>query len=271
MAVNMFIISRSLRPLNSLLSWIDSLKLGVAVPPLDNDTKVYEFRRLNEAMMQNAERNHRMYEEQNIFIGNASHELQTPIAICRNRLEMLADDQSLSEAQLGEILSVMGTLDKMSRMNRTLLMLTKIDNGQYPDKTTVNVNDLIREIIGNYEDIYAGKGVTVNITERGTMRLQMNDTLATVMFHNLIKNAYVHSATGASIEITISPSAFTIANDALQGALDKDRIFRRFYHSGDSESSGLGLPLIDSICRLYGMKITYSYVSGKHLFRVDTK
>ena len=96
-----------------------------------NDTKVIEFRRLNEAANRYAERAESLFERQKQFIGNASHEMQTPLAICRNRLEMLVDDGSaLTEAQLGEILKVQGTLDYLVRLNRSLLLLSKIENGQ---------------------------------------------------------------------------------------------------------------------------------------------
>ncbi len=131
--VNVLVLHRTLRPLYALLRWFDSYTVGGKNAPLVNDTKVVEFRRLNEAANRYAERAESLFERQKQFIGNASHEMQTPLAICRNRLEMLVDDGSaLTEAQLGEILKVQGTLDYLVRLNRSLLLLSKIENGQFP-------------------------------------------------------------------------------------------------------------------------------------------
>lgn len=131
--VNVLVLHRTLRPLYALLRWFDSYTVGGKNAPLVNDTKVIEFRRLNEAANRYAERAESLFERQKQFIGNASHEMQTPLAICRNRLEMLVDDGSaLTEAQLGEILKVQGTLDYLVRLNRSLLLLSKIENGQFP-------------------------------------------------------------------------------------------------------------------------------------------
>ena len=118
--VNVLVLHRTLRPLYALLRWLNSYTVGGKNAPLvANDTKVVEFRRLNEAANRYAERAESLFERQKQFIGNASHEMQTPLAICRNRLEMLVDDGSaLTEAQLGEILKVQGTLDYLVRLDR---------------------------------------------------------------------------------------------------------------------------------------------------------
>ena len=72
---------------------------------MSNDTQITEFRKLNEAAIRYVERTEQMFEQQKQFIGNASHEIQTPLAICRNRLEMLMEDDSLSEKQLNTLLN----------------------------------------------------------------------------------------------------------------------------------------------------------------------
>ena len=111
--------------------------------PLPDETSVKEFRKLNDAARRYAERAESSFERQKQFIGNASHEMQTPLAVCRNRLEMLVDDaHALTGEQLGEIAKVQRTLDYLVRLNRSLLLLTKIDNGQFPEAEEVDVNAL---------------------------------------------------------------------------------------------------------------------------------
>lgn len=270
-AVNAWILYRSFRPLYALLDWIDSLTLGGEIPPLGDDVKVTEFRRLNDAMMRNARRNNEMYEEQRAFIGNASHEMQTPIAICNNRLEMLSDDPGLTEDQLGEILKTRQTLAHISRLNRTLLLLTKIDNRQFPESSQIDINQLIKNLAADYSEVYSAGRIDVQITEEAGLKIVMNDSLASVLFSNLLKNAYIHSPDGASINIRIFPQGVSVSNTAEGGPLDSSRIFRRFYQDGKKAGSmGLGLSLAESICRLYNMEIGYEYTGGIHRFSVTT-
>ncbi len=83
--INVWVLYRSLRPLYTLLEWLDSFNVGRPTPPLDNPTPITEFRKLNEAALRSARRNEELFEQQKQFIGNAAHELQTPLAVCQNR------------------------------------------------------------------------------------------------------------------------------------------------------------------------------------------
>ena len=131
--VNVWVFQQSMRPLYVLLHWLDGYRIGSKNKPLENDTQITEFRKLNEAAIRNAERSEQLFEQQKQFIGNASHEIQTPLAICRNRLEMMMEDESLSESQLEELMKTHQTLEHITKLNKSLLLLSKIDNGQFTD------------------------------------------------------------------------------------------------------------------------------------------
>lgn len=267
--VNAWIIRRSFHPLYVLLDWLDGLKLGEAVPPLSNDTDITEFRKLNEAMMRMAERNNEMFDEQRLFIGNAAHELQTPVAVCRNRLELLAADPSLGETQLEQIGSVMHTLDHLSRLNRTLLLLTKIENRQFPDSADIDIAALVRKLAGDYDEVYAYRGVRAEVREEGRPVVRMNETLASVLLNNLVKNAFIYSPEGGAVEVVVADSSVSVSNSATGGPLDPAVVFRRFYRGGNREgSAGLGLALVESVCRMYGLSVSYDYREGRHVFVV---
>lgn len=269
-AVNTWIIYRSFKPLYALLNWLDDFTLGKDIPPLNNDTKVAEFRRLNEAMLRNAQRNNEMYKEQQSFIGNASHEIQTPIAICMNRLEILSDDPALTESQLEEIIKTRQSLDHISKLNRTLLLLTKIENRQFPESSVIDVNRLIRKLTADYSEVYSGRKIDVLIEEDTKLNIVMNDTLASILFSNLLKNAWIHSPEGAAVIINIGPRSVSISNTAVNGALDAQLIFKRFQQSSKHAGSmGLGLSLVESVCRHYGIEIRYDYIGGRHRFTVS--
>ena len=269
--VNVLVLHRTLRPLYALLRWFDSYTVGGKNAPLVNDTKVVEFRRLNEAANRYAERAESLFERQKQFIGNASHEMQTPLAICRNRLEMLVDDGSaLTEAQLGEILKVQGTLDYLVRLNRSLLLLSKIDNGQFPEAEEVDVNALVRRTAEDMEEIYAYRSMCFALVDEGSLTARMNPSLAGSVVANLLKNAFVHGDEGGEVTVRVAPRRFTVCNSGAGGPLDAGRIFDRFYQGTKKEgSTGLGLAVVDAVCRLYGLKVSYSYKEGRHCFAVD--
>lgn len=269
--VTVIVLYRTMRPLYALLRWLDGYTVGAQNPPLAVETSVTEFRRLNDAARRYAARAESTFERQKQFIGNASHEMQTPLAVCRNRLEMLVDDaQTLTEEQLGEIAKVQRTLDYLVRLNRSLLLLSKIDNGQFPEAEEVDVNALVRRTAEDMEEIYAYRGMRFSLADEGPLTVRMNPSLAGSVVANLLKNAFVHGDAGGEIAVTVAPHRLTVANSGAGGPLDAGHIFDRFYQGAKKEgSTGLGLAVVDAVCRLYGMKVAYSYINGRHCFTVE--
>ncbi|WP_297901998.1 HAMP domain-containing sensor histidine kinase [uncultured Parabacteroides sp.] len=268
-AVTTWVFYRSMKPLYVLLDWLDSYRIGKKNKPLEIDSSVTEFRKLSEATLRNAGRNEKMYEQQKQFIGNASHEIQTPLAICRNRLEGLMEDDSLTEAQMEELYKTHKTLEYITRLNKALLLLTKIDNGQFIDTADIELNPLIERYVEDFKDVYAYRRISVAVEEEGVCRVTMNESLAASLFSNLIKNAFVHNIEGGQIHIASGPGRFVIRNTGEDGPLDRARIFERFYQGHKKEgSTGLGLAIAHSICAMQGFHLSYDYVGGEHLFCV---
>lgn len=269
--VTVVVLYRTMRPLYALLRWLDGYTVGAQNPPLVVETSVTEFRRLNDAARRYAERAEETFERQKQFIGNASHEMQTPLAVCRNRLEMLVDDAPmLTEEQLGEIAKVQRTLDYLVRLNRSLLLLSKIDNGQFPETEAVDMNALVRRTAEDMEEIYAYRNMRFTLADEGPLTVRMNPSLAGSVVANLVKNAFVHGDAGGEIVVTVAPRRLTVANSGAGGPLDAGHIFDRFYQGAKKEgSTGLGLAVVDAVCRLYGLKVAYSHTDGRHCFTVD--
>lgn len=269
LVITTLVFYRNMKPLYVLLDWLDSYRIGKRNKPLENDTSVTEFRKLNEAALRNAERNEKMFEQQKLFIGNASHEIQTPLAICRNRLEGLMEDDSLTETQMEELYKTHKTLEYITKLNKALLLLTKIDNGQFIDTADLELNPLIIRYVEDFKEVYAYRRVSVIVEEKGLSKVTMSEPLAASLFSNLIKNAFVHTIEGGEIHITLSTDRFVIRNTAEDGPLDRSRVFERFYQGHKKEgSTGLGLAIAHSICTAQGLRLSYDYKDGEHLFYV---
>lgn len=267
--INVWVFRKSMKPLYVLLRWLEDNRLGRKRTELHNPTNVTEFCKLNDAVNAYASHSEEVFEQQKQFIGNASHETQTPLAICRNRIELLMEDETLKEEQIDELAKTLQTLEHVTRLNKSLLLLSKIDNNQFGEETHVVMNDVLNHFLEDYKDVYEYRNIDVDMTEEGQFEVDMNEMLATMLVTNLLKNAFVHNADGGKIKVSFSSDAMEFSNTGDDAPLDPQRIFERFYQGKKREgSTGLGLAIAHSICQQSGLQIKYEYRDGMHCFRV---
>ena len=265
----MWIFYNSMRPLYALLHWLDGYVPGHKTVPVPNNTSITEFRRLNAAAQQAVDRSEELLEQQKQFIGNASHELQTPLAVLGGRMEYMLDHAGLDEQTMGEVIQMQRTLGHIVRLNKTLLLLAKIDNGQFPENTDVDISAMIREQKELYDDIYEERDIRCDMHLTGSFLVRMNESLASVLVSNLIRNAYVHSEAGARIDIRIEGRTLTVSNDGVT-PLDGKHIFERFYQGSKREgSTGLGLAVVKAVADSYGLCVGYRFGEEQHIFSVE--
>ena len=268
--INIWVFHRSMKPFYRLLGWLDNFRLDKKNEPLDNPTNTTEFRKLNVAVNRFAVHSEEIFEQQKQFIGNASHEIQTPIAVCQNRLEMLMEDETLTEQQMGEIVKTYQTLEYVSKLNKSLLLLSKIDNSQFAETKEISLNEVLHRYSDDYREVYHYRGITLDIQEKATFRVQMNETLAVVLVTNLLKNAFVHNIDKGMIRVEITSSSIRFGNTGADVALDDKRIFERFYQGSRKRegSTGLGLAIVHAICRQCRLQVRYRFLDGMHWLEV---
>lgn len=264
--VSHFIFKSSFRPLYTLVKWLKEYRPGKQQAPLVNQTKVEEFKILNQAIQTATNRSTEMYNQQKQFVENASHELQTPLAICMNKLELLSENPDCTEEQLSEIAGINHTLRGIIKMNKSLLLLSRIDNKQFPDTSEIDFNKLINKYLPDFEDMYEYKNIHVTYTETGTLIYTMNESLASTLLSNLLKNAFIHNIENGSIAISVTGRTLTISNSSESTGLNEATLFNRFEkQTHKKESTGLGLAIVKSITSIYGIDIKYEY-NGLHKF-----
>lgn len=264
------LLKRVFRPLNNLMEWLHTITPGKKTLPLNSPMKIREFRELTDAVMAMSNRSLQAYEEQKQFIENASHELQTPLAIATGKIELLAEGENLTEEQLKELDTLYATLGRAVKLNKSLLLLSRIENGQYTEVEKVNVDELIDKLLPDLVDIYEHKQIGLK-REQGNapFMINCNHTLAQVLLSNLLKNALLHNVEGGELSVITTSSSLQVRNSGT-APLDESRLFQRFYRAvdGKSESNGLGLSIAYSITRLSGLKLSYEWQEGMHCFSV---
>jgi len=232
---------------------------------------IFEFNELNSELVKMTEKISRDYTNLKEFTENASHEIQTPLALINSRVEELIQVKDVAPNQMSWIQDIHESTLRLSRLNHALLLLSKIENGQFHESEQVHVNTLIAEKISSFEELFNLKGITVSLRQTGSLVLKMNAMLADILFTNLLNNAIKHNVRGGKIEVRIDDRQFVIENtgEALDG--NPEILFERFRKQNHASNSlGLGLAIVKKISDNYKLDIAYMYDSNRHTFRLTS-
>jgi signal transduction histidine kinase len=266
--LNRVVLKKAWKAFYALLEKLRLYKPGKGQVFETPDSKVAEFRTLGNELQEMLQRNEDTYASQKQFIENASHELQTPLAVSLNKLELFAENSTLPDAQMAELGKISDTLQRLVRLNKSLLTLSKIDNRQYTEAQPVDFNALTAELLEDFEPIANHRDITITLKTEDNLTYIINRGLAVVLLSNLIKNAIIHNHTGGNITITVAQNSLSVENTGSGKPLDQGLIFMRFYRQGSNEqSTGLGLSLVKSIAESCNIKLDYQY-DGNHGFRL---
>lgn len=262
------VYKKALNPLYILLNWHRDYQLGKNEQEFPEcKSNIKEMQELFNAAKSSTQRAEEAYKQQKLFLGHASHEIQTPLAVSITQLESLLEDESLNEEQMNKIFTTISTLRKMTRMNKSLLMLSKIENDQFNNKELANINAIIHEKIDLFKETFSQKQITIQINEKDSLDIEIDNILCDMLINNLLKNALIHNVQGGDVTIDINKDSIRFSNSGKHTALNKKMIFNYFYkESNEQNSSGLGLVLIKSICKKNNLSIDYQFIETKHSF-----
>lgn len=263
--INHLLLKKIWTPFYQLLDRLNHFKLhqqtSIEVP----GTRIDEFNKLNSAVLQMTSQAIETYTNQKQFIENASHELQTPLAISLNKLELMIEKEP-AQANLEQLSSVIETLERLTRLNKSLLLLSKIENKQFDKTEAVHINMLCKNLLDEFSDFAAFKNIRLELIESETINVYMDKGLASILLSNLVKNAIIHNREGGIVVIEISNKQLSISNTGIEQPLDAAKIFNRFHKdSAEKQSSGLGLAIAKAIAGLYRIDINYRFDGTHHM------
>lgn len=267
--VNYF-ISRSIwHPFHKTLEELKKFNVESGKTLNIDKTSIAEFRQLNKALFQMSLRIKRDYLNLKEFTENVSHEIQTPLAIIRSKLELLIQNEKLDEQQMQMIQTIYESTSRLSRLNQALNLIAKIENNQFQQSEPCDISKLIDKYLIALDDLINEKQLAIEKNTDGKVLLNLNPMLAEILLSNLISNAIKHNTPKGRIEITISPESLVISNTGEKPEVNTSDLFQRFRKANkNSNSLGLGLAIVHKIVKHYCFDISYDYNSNYHVITI---
>jgi len=257
------------KPFRKTLDQLKNFNLNQQTKIDFEETDIKEFDELNQSLSKLIDQNISVYKTQKEFTENASHELQTPLAILKNKLDILLQNEDLTEKQYQIAEEMNKALTRSSRINRNLLLLAKIDNSQFDNSELIRFDELLNQSIEILQEHFEQKNITMKSEISPNVEVKGNSSLMEVLINNLILNAIRHTSVNGFIEIKLTNLVFEVSNSGIE-KLNEDLLFKRFSKlSADNRGSGLGLAIIKQICILQNWKINYRFENNLHLFSID--
>ncbi len=233
-----------------------------------HSSNVEEFDRLNMVVNKLTRKLKKDFLALKEFTENASHEIQSPLAIASLNLDEILQLR-LSEESFRKVVTAINAVKRLSVLNQNLLLLTKIDNNQFAASDFISFNELIKSKILEFELLFKEKKIKVSFVSKSDFSIKMNLHLAGILINNLLSNAVNHNFNNGSISITVEQDEIRFCNTGEANELNDETIFDRFA-KGNSRSHGLGLAIVKQICESHNLKIRY-HKNELHCFSINPK
>jgi signal transduction histidine kinase len=257
------------KPFYVTINKLENYSPGDKSPVQFNRSSTLEFDRLNESLNKMTETIRKDFANQKQFIENASHEMQTPISVIKARLALLMQSPRLNEKDMEQIAIIDNGLKRLSGLNNSLLLLSKIENRQFNKPQKVKLSEIVKSERVHYNDFLAVKDISVDLKIKAELETNLDPELGKILIGNLFQNAIRHNYDRGRIEVEIAEKEFTIMNTGEPLKIDANDLYLRFKKNEDSmESIGLGLSIVKSICDIYDIKISYEFKEDMHVFKL---
>jgi signal transduction histidine kinase len=239
-------------------------------------TQTSEFRELNEFLRKMTEKAREDYQSLKEFTENASHELQTPTAIIRGKLDLLMESD-IRDEQAILIAEMQNALERLSRIHSSLTLLTKLENKEYQAKEPVCISNLARETLASFDELIQMKSLVLETHIEKAIYIPLHLSLADLLLTNLISNAIRHNAAAGEgggdkgfIRVDLTKDGLVVVNTGKAPSIPTEELFERFKKGNTgSDSIGIGLAIVRQICDLSEFDVLYRYSGGLHILAVS--
>jgi two-component system sensor histidine kinase TctE len=272
-------VSGALRPLERLRDAVEERQPD-DLRPLPTVEVQRELAPLVQALNHFTERLRGQFERQAQFIADAAHELRTPLAALKARVELGLRSEHPQVWRETLESTAQGT-DRLTHLANQLLSLARIENGARAiaegGAQSLDLSQLTRELGMAMAPLAHKRGVSLALEAYQPVWLRGEPTLLNELLSNLVDNALAHTPSGGNVILRVMAPAVLEVEDDGPGipADERDKVFERFYRrGGQGASTGLGLAIVGEICRAHlarislhdgasgGLKVRVSFVAG---------
>jgi signal transduction histidine kinase len=261
-------------PFYDTLSRIKAFDIRHSGPLQLASSNITEFTELNDVFRKMADKMQHDYRNLKEFTENASHEMQTPLALINAKVEQLIQSEQLTQDQTGWIETIYQASRRMARLNQGLLLLAKIENQQFTDAHPVDLTAELVQRLTDMEEVLHHKAITVR-TEASSGQAfyaTLPAFLAESLVSNLVSNAIRHNCPGGRIEVHSTTHSLSLSNTGSEPTTDTTTLFQRFKkETSVQESVGLGLAIVKQICDTYQITVTYQYANDQHVLTLSSE
>ena len=269
LGIGYFISGRLFKPFRKTLDRIRNFDLHQKEILPAEETSVAEFTDLNRFIEQMTRKAVSDYKNLKEFSENASHELQTPLAIAKGKLELLTES-NLTEEQYRYVESLERSIKKLSRLSESLSILTKIENYEFINDQTAVLSKLITESIEEFREFIIFNKIEIETDIQENVSVQMHPALTEIMWTNLFQNAIKHNIPDGTIKVILNPNELIISNTGKPLSVNPDQLFERFRKDDQNSSSiGLGLSIVERIAHQNQFNIDYTSKNEWHTIRIE--
>lgn len=270
---NWIISKRLWKPFKHSLEKIRGAELNKMQAIHFEKTNIEEFNELNASLNAMTAKIYNDFVNMKEFTENAAHEMQTPLAVVQSKIELLLQDSNLTNEQVESILQAGTALDRLSKLNQSLLLLAKIENNQYQTNEIISLAAVTKKYLQLFNEVIKDREVKTATNFEDDFLLQLHPLLADSLVSNLVGNAVKYNYKGGNISITINKDEYKISNTSLLPAIQTEQLFKRFNNlkNAADTSNGLGLAIVKKIADTHNLRIKYHSENNIHHFVIDRK
>lgn len=270
LTLNWWINRRLWGPFYRTLNFLERYKIGAKNDLGFKLTAIAEFNALNRTLSVMLGRASVDYQLQKEFTENASHEMQTPLAVMQSKIDLLIQSKNLGQDEMQLIATLLSSLKKLSHLNKSLLLLSKIENSQFKETEDVNMTEIVEHTLEVYDEAIRSKEVSIARHFKEDFVCRLNRGLCEILITNLVQNAIRHNFQKGNVIIEITRHQFLISNTG-HPIENPSSIFDRFSKSDKAtDSIGLGLAIAKKIAETSGLHIEYQLAGHLHQFTIQS-
>jgi signal transduction histidine kinase len=272
LVVGLFYITKRLslnlwQPFYQTVNEIENFEIDSNAKTSLTENNVEEFSRLNTALHKLVSKNRTIYQSQTEFIENAAHELQTPIAIFKTKIDNLLQQENNSETQFKLLEEINLATFKLQKLNKNMLLLSKIGSNNYADHEEIDFEKLIIKQLPFFKEQAKSQNIEIVFKINAIPKIQANLFLTEIILRNLLSNAINHNKFNGIVEIILEENTITISNTGSTIALQQEKLYQRFTKAATATNgNGLGLAIVKQSIENLNWSISYYFENSLHHF-----